>query len=359
MPTPPASIGARRREAAGRIVAGMLSGQLVAQAISVATRLGIPDRVARRPCGVSTLARLTRTNPEALHRMLRALASAGIFAELPRRRFGATVLSEVLRAGVAGSLRPVAVLAGERWRRAMYDLRRSVNTGRSAFTLRHGIPFYAYLASHPDQLQVFAEAMAYKWMGITATILGAWDFSRARTIVDIGGASGALVEAILRCSPQTRAIVFDLPGAAALAKRSLAAAGLTRRAQVIAGDFFRHVPGGGDTYVLAFVLHNWDDARAITILKRCRAALSSTAELLIIETPVPPDGRPSPAKVHDLEMLVFMPGGRERTLAEYGALLASAGLRLRRVVRTGTPLAILETVRSPRDAKCGRRNPTR
>ena len=291
--------------------------------------------------------------------MLRALASAGVFVELPRRRFGATALSDVLRAGVRGSLRPVAILAGARWRHAMYDLGRSVKTGRSAFTLRHGLPFYAYLASHPDHLQVFTEAMAYKWTAITAVILGARDFSRARTIVDVGGASGALVEAILRGSPQTRAVIFDLPAAVALAKRSLAAAGLTRRARVIAGDFFRCVPGGGDTYVLAFVLHNWDDARAITILKRCRAALSSTAELLIIETPVPPDGRPSPAKVHDLEMLVFMPGGRERTLAEYGALLASAGLRLRRVVRTGTPLAILETGRSPRDAKCGRRNTRR
>src|SRR5262249_59945556 len=125
------------------------------------------------------------------------------------------------------------------------------------------------------------------------------------------------------------------------------------------GDFFRAVPAGGDTYVMAFVLHNWDDARAITLLRRCRAALSDTAKLLIMETPVPPDGRPSVAKVHDLEMLIFMPGGRERALTEYTALLTSAGLRLRRVVQTGTPVAILEAVRLPDDANRGRKNTRR
>jgi ubiquinone/menaquinone biosynthesis C-methylase UbiE len=322
----------------------MLSGQLVAQAISVVTRLGIPDRVAGRPRSVRMLARLTRTHPDALYRTLRALASAGIFAELPRRSFGATALSDVLRTGVPDSLRPVAILAGEQWRRAIYDLGRSVKTGRSAFAREHGVPFYAYLARHPDRFQLFTEVMGYKWTRLTATILRAWDFSHARTVVDVGGGSGALVEAILRASPETRAIVFDLPGTTALAKRRLAAAGLTRRGRVIAGDFFRGVPRGGDAYVLAFVLHNWDDARAITILRRCRAVLSNRAKLLIVEMPVPPDAKPSAAKIHDLEMLVFAPGGRERTLAEYRALLASAGLRLRRVLRTGTPVAVLEAV---------------
>jgi ubiquinone/menaquinone biosynthesis C-methylase UbiE len=326
----------------------MLSGQLVAQAISVVTRLGIPDRIARGPRSASTLARATRTHPAALHRTLRALASAGVFAELPHRRFGATPLSEVLRAGGPGSLRAVALLAGEPWRRAIYDLGRSVRTGRSAFALEHGISFYGYLARHPDRFRLFTEVMAYKWTDLAAMVLRAGDFGHARTVVDIGGGSGALVEAILRASPKTRAIVLDRPGAIALARRRLAAAGLIRRSRAIAGDFFRGVPGGADVYLLAFVLHNWDDARAITILRRCRAALSDGATLLVIETPVPPDGQPSPAKVHDLEMLVFTAGGRERTLAQYRALLASAGLRLRRVVRTGTPVAILEVVRPPR-----------
>jgi len=324
----------------------MLSGQLVAQAISVVTRLGIPDRIARRPRSASELARATRTDRVALHRTLRALASAGVFSELKHQRFGATALSDVLRAGVPGSLRAVAILAGEPWRRAIFDLGRSVKTGRSAFALEQRVPFYDYLARHPARFDVFTEVMAYKWQHLAAAVVRAWNPVRARTVVDVGGGSGALVAAILRASPRTTAVVLDLPGALALAKRHLAAAGLTQRGRVMQGDFFRVIPAGGDTYLLAFVLHNWDDARAIRILRRCRAALSDGAKLLIIETPVPPNGRPSPAKVHDLEMLVFTPGGRERTLAEYRVLLASAGLRLQRVLSTGTPVAILETVRA-------------
>jgi hypothetical protein len=142
-------------------------------------------------------------------------------------------------------------------------------------------------------------------------------------------------------------VVLELAAAAGVARRRLAVAGVSRRGRVMVGDFFRHVPPGGDVYVLAFVLHNWDDRRALAILRRCRAAMSDGARLVIIEVIVPRRARPSPARVHDLEMLVFTPGGRERTAAEYRTLLSAAGLRVRRTVTTGTPVSFIEATPSP------------
>ena len=173
------------------------------------------------------------------------------------------------------------------------------------------------------------------------------DLRGGADIVDVGGGSGALLAAILEANPAASGIVLDLPAATAVARRRLAAAGLSRRGRVMVGDFFRRVPPGGDVYVLAFVLHNWDDRRALTILRNCRATMSDGARLVIIEVIVPRSARPSPARIHDLEMLVFTPGGRERTAAEYRTLLSAAGLRVRRTVTTGTPVSFIEAAPSP------------
>ena len=172
----------------------------------------------------------------------------------------------------------------------------------------------------------------------------ALDCSGARRIVDVGGGPGSLLRALLEAHPKVAGILLDTPVVAAAARRRLAAAGLARRCRVIAGDFFRGVPRGGDLYILAFVLHNWDDRRAARILERCREAMSETARLVVIEMLVPTDARPAAAKIHDLEMLVFT-SGRERTAAEYRGLLAAAGLRLRRIVATGTAVSLVEAVR--------------
>jgi len=330
-----------------RVLSAMLSGHLVTQAISAAARLGIPDLVARGPRNVQTLARASGVRADPLYRMLRALADAGVVAELPRRRFGRTPLSDLLRSDVSGSLRAVALLAGEPWRRVSYDLIDALRGGRSPFERAHGMPLYTYLARRPGALRLFTEVMEEHWTALRRAVVGFRTFARAQTIVDVGGGSGALLAAILEANPAASGIVLDLPAATAVARRRLAAAGLSRRGRVMVGDFFRRVPPGGDVYVLAFVLHNWDDRRALTILRNCRAAMSDGARLVIIEVIVPRSARPSPARIHDLEMLVFTPGGRERTAAEYGALLSAAGLRVRRTVTTGTPVSFIEAAPSP------------
>ena len=328
----------------------ILSGHLIAQAVSVAARLRIPDLVAEKPQRADVLARATGSHADGLYRLLRALASAGIFVEKGRRRFGRTPLSDLLREGVPGSLRDVAIFGGEPWRRAAYALAGSLRAGRSAFEIVYGMPLYSYLSKHPRSLRLFTDVMAYHWSHLSDAILRVLDFSRTRRIVDVGGGPGSLVRALLEAHPGLTGVVFDLPAVAAAARRSLTAAGLASRCRVLSGDFFRGVPGGGDLYVLAFVLHNWDDRRAVKILERCRNAMSETARLVVIEILVPADTRPAAAKISDLEMLVFT-SGRERTAGEYRALLAAAGLRLRRIVATGTPVSLMEAVRVRRPSR--------
>jgi len=336
-------------------LSAMLSGHLVALAISLATRLGIPDLVARRPCSVTALARATRSHPDTLYRVLRALAAAGVLIEHRGRRFARTGLSDLLRAGVPGSLRAPALLAGEPWRRVAYDLPAAVRRGRSPFARAHGAGFYTYLARHPARYRLFLEAMECHWPGLAHAVVRAGRLARARRVVDVGGGPATLMRTILDMNATATGVVLEAPAAAARARRSLAATGLGRRCRVVAGDFFRSVPRGGDAYVLAFVLHNWDDRRAATILTRCRAAMTPGARLLVVEMLVPADGRPAPAQVHDLEMLVFT-DGRERTEAEYRALLRASGFRLRRIVATAGGAAVLEAVPAPgrADSRPGR-----
>src|SRR5262249_125973 len=260
---------------------------------------------------------------------------------------GRTPMSDLLRREIAGSLWEVAMLGGEPWRQASYALAKSLRTGRSAFETMHGMPLYSYLARRPKSLQLFANVMAYPWNELGASMVRVLDCSGARHIVDLGGGSGSLMRRLLEAHAGVNGIVLDLPALAAATRRGLAAAGLASRCRVVAGDFFRSVPRGGDLYILAFVLHNWDDRRAIKILERCRSAMSAKARLAVIEMLVPADTRPAAAKAHDLEMLVFTPG-RERMAAEYRALCGAAGLRLRRIVGTGTAVSLMEVVRARR-----------
>jgi len=174
-------------------------------------------------------------------------------------------------------------------------------------------------------------------------VVSAYSFDGMRTVVDVGGGNGGLLTAILEANPQVRGILFDLPHVAAGAKERVVARGLADRCQCVGGDFFESVPAGGDPYVLSNVIHDWEDAPAAVILGNCRRAMKPAARLLLIETIVPPGNDPSVAKLIDFQMLVLT-GGRERTEAEYRALLASAGLELARIIPTLTPVTVMEAM---------------
>jgi hypothetical protein len=320
----------------------LIMGFRATQLVAVAARLGVADRLARGPRTARELAADVDAHPEALHRLLRALASLGVFAETADGAFALTPLAEPLRADAAGSLRATAVLYGDEWLwRAYGRLLHSVRTGRPAFDDVHGEPIFAYLDRHPAAEAVFADAMSGFTERESAAVAEAYDFSRAATVVDVGGGQGALVAALLRRHPRLSGVVYDRAPAVAEARRRLAEAGLAARARGVAGDFFAAVPPGGDVYLLKSVIHDWDDAAAVAILRRCRAAMADSARLLVAERVVPPGNGASEAKLFDVNMLVVT-GGKERTEREHRALLAAAGLALVRVHPTPSPLTLLE-----------------
>ena len=316
-----------------------IMGFRATQMIHVAAKLGLADLLAAGPRPVEELAVAAGAEPQALHRLLRALASLGIFAEDSAGDFVLTPQAELLRSDVQGSLRDVALLYGEDWLWQAYgNMTHSVRTGAPAFTKTHGQPFYGYLHAHPRAAARFSAAMTGFSSHETAAILEAYDFSDVRNVVDIGGGHGALLAALLRAHPQMSGTLFDLPSVLAGAASVLGEMG--ERARTVAGDFFDEAPAGADLYVMKSVLHNWDDTDAQRILSTCRAAMAPEARLLVIERVVPDGNAPAEAKLFDINMLVVA-GGRERTEPEYRRLFEQAGLVLTRVGGTRSPLSVI------------------
>lgn len=322
-------------------VLAMWTGFVVSRALQVAGELGIADLLAAGPKDPGSLARASGAHEGHLRRLLRALASVGVFAEDETGRFSLTPLAEVLRSDAPGSLRDVVRTYDESLWSAFGSLEQSVRTGRPAFD-RFGSSYYEYLAAHPEARERWDRGVANLSAPDNAKIASSYDFSGARTVADLGGGQGGFIAAVLEANPHLRGVLFD--GAAdAAALRATAAAD---RCEVRSGDFFESIPGGCDVYVLKRVLPGFDDARAVALLHVCRAAMPAHARLLGIEALVPGGNEPHPSKIGDLLMMV-QGAGRERSEAEYRELYRRAGLEPRRVLPTGTPLSILEAVPSP------------
>jgi SAM-dependent methyltransferase len=323
------------------ILRDRIMGFRATQMIHVAAKLRLADRLAAGPRSPADLAGAVGAEPHALRRLLRALASLGIFAEDADGDFALTPQAELLRSDVQGSLRDIALLYGEDWLWQTYGtMLHSVRTGAPAFVKTHGQPLYGYLHEHPRAAAQFNAAMSSFSNHETAAILEAYDFAGARSVVDIGGGHGAMLAALLRAHPHLTGTLFDLPSVVAGADQLLADAGIAERARCLSGDFFDEAPGGGDLYVMKSVLHNWDDVDARRILATCRAAMQPDARLLAIERVVPEGNEPAEAKLFDINMLVVA-GGYERTEREYRALLEESGLVLERVAATRSPLSVI------------------
>ena len=323
---------------------GLIMGFRTTQLICVAARLGIADVLEAGPQDAAAIAGAVGANPAALYRLLRALASLGILAESPGCRFELTPLGDTLRSGAPASLHELGRLYGEDWVwRAYGDTLHSVMTGRPAFDRVHGESLFDYLEGHPEAAASFDRGMTAYSAQEAEAVLSAYDFAGAGTVVDVGGGQGTLLAAIVQSASRARGILFEQHDVIERARAVIAEAGVGDRCALMAGDFFERIPEGGDLYVLKSVLHNWDDDRSATILKRCRDVMRPGSRVLIIERLVPESTEPSEAKLFDINMLVMV-GGRERTRAEYARLLEAAGLELARVIPTRAPLSILEAV---------------
>ena len=321
----------------------MTNGYWVTQIIYVAARFGIADLLKDGPRTISELARSTRTHAPTLYRVMRALSGLGVFRENDDGTFEATTLGRCLVSGSPGALRARAIMNGEEWYRAWGGLLESLRTGETAFDHVFGMPFFEYLSANAGSAAIFNEAMASATELAARAVAEVYDLSGAGTIVDVGGGTGAFLAGILMANPQARGILFDRPDVVADASGILTGAGVASRCAVIAGDFLEAVPSGGGAYILSWIIHDWDDDRAVTILKNCRRAMADDARLLILEQVVPHGNEPSLSKLYDLHMLVLY-RGRERREDEYRALLAAANLHLARVIPTRVPRSVIEAL---------------
>jgi hypothetical protein len=322
----------------------MAAGGWVAQAVHVAAKLGIADTVEDGAKTPAEIAAVTGSHPEALHRLLRTLASLGVFAEDAKGRFGLTPLADGLRSNAPVSLRAFAVMLGEDmlWR-PWGNLHHSVQTGEAAFAHAFGQAIYDYLGTHPEAAAVFDAAISDRARQENGAVVEAYDWW-PQLIIDVGGGQGSLLAAILAHSRSSRGLLFETPHVAKGTGKILENAGLGKRCTVEGGDFFESIPKDGDLYILRRVIHGWSDERARLILQRAREAIKERGRLLVIEHVLAPGNAPSWGKMLDLQQLVLSDGGRERSEAEYASLLQSAGFKLSRVIPTSSTASLIESI---------------
>lgn len=314
LPEQPTDPGAARAH-----LLDLLAGFLYTQALHTVARLGVADLVGREPVAVEELAARVQAEPSALYRVMRLLASAGIFSEAAPKAFVSTPLSDGLREDHPLSIRYMAMQQGSPAYLAAGEMLQCVRTGEPAAEAALGQPLFEYLAGDGERNEIFNRAMA-GGARASAAAAQAYDWTRASVVADIGGGNGTLLSAVLDAHPHLRGVVFDLPHVVAQARPLLEGAGLSGRCTIVGGNFFEDPLPSADVYILARILHDWSDERAVSILRNCRRSIAPGGRLLVVEQILPEGNEPSYGKVLDLIMLVLV-GGKERTEVEWRDLL--------------------------------------
>jgi hypothetical protein len=228
--------------------------------------------------------------------------------------------------------------------RVFEEMLGAVKTGKLAFEQVFGMPPFPYLVEHPEVAKIFDNATTSFSLLTAPAVVAAYDFSSIKKLVDVAGGHGLLISSILKANPHLRGVLFDMPTVIGGAGPLIEEANVANRCEKVAGDFFEEVPAGGDAYIMKHIIHDWDDERALTILKNCHRAMTDGGKLLLVEVVLPPGNEPSFGKIMDMEMML-LPGGMERTEAEYRELFAAAGFQLTRIVPTASPASLIEGVR--------------
>jgi SAM-dependent methyltransferase len=320
----------------------VVRGYQRSRAVTVAAELGIADLLREGPLSIEDLAATTKTDLDALYRLLRALASIAVFHESSSRRFALTAMGDYLRSDHPLSVGPLARTLGADYEwRVWAELLHSVRTGESAAVATLGMDVWQYRKENSYDGDLFDAAMRAFSRSEGDALVTAYDFGRHKVIADIGGGTGAALAAILRATPGPRGILFDQPHVVAGANEQLDRAGLTDRVDIISGDFFESVPAGADAYVLRRILHDWDDDDAVKILRCVHRSMQPDARLLIVDAIVGPPNDDPLTKFLDLMMLVSE-GGRERTEAEWAALIDAGGYNFLRASRATANSHVIE-----------------
>lgn len=322
-------------------LAEMSYAYVLSRAIHVAATLGIADHLVQGPKSANELAMLVGAEPQPLYRLLRTLASHGIFLEEKDNSFVLTPLAQLLVTSNPDSLRLLLMKEDEsRWN-AYGDLLYSIKTGQPAFNHHHGIGYFDYIAKNQQLSQSFDVGMANLSAQEDALIASSFDFSTYHSIVDLGGGIGGLAAEILKKNPSSHGVVYELAHLMDRVEAFLQEQGLLSRCKFASGSFFQSIPESLDLYMLKRVLHDWDDQACISILRNCQKAMKPTSRLLIIDTVMPEGNIPHESKDFDLFMLALF-GGQERTQKEWQRLLAASNLRLTHIWPTPSSLAIIE-----------------
>lgn len=324
----------------------MITGFWTSCCIYNAAKLDIADLLAVKPQTAEQLAEATHSDAPSLYRVVRALASAGIFNENEKGEFSNTPLGDTLQSNVPGSMKAMAITQLGDHYDAWGNLLYSIKTGNTAFDKVEGMSVWKYYETHPEEGINFMKAMTGLTGAAIMNVLPVYDFSAFKTIIDIGGGNGALLMAILNEAKDAKGIVFDEEYVVNEIQKQIAAKGFAERCSTEAGSFFDFIPKDADAYLMKMILHDWNDESSIKILNNCSAAMKPGSKLLVIEAVIPEGNIPHPGKFLDINMMA-MTGGKERTEKEFAALFAKAGLKLSRVIPTHSPMfSVIEVMKN-------------
>jgi hypothetical protein len=335
---------------APRTVVDTMHSVFVARAMYVVAELGIADLLAGGPRSCADLASKLQVEAMPLHQVLRSVASRGLLRTEPGpesgpdQRYSLTEVGRTLQDGhPSGARALILTMQGATFWSALEALPERVATGRTGPEIAYGMPFFEHLRQAPRAAALFNRMMIATHLDEPRAVAEAYDFSWAKRVIDVGGGVGTVLLAVLGEHPHLSGIVFDVPSVVEHARAHIVENRLDDRCDAIAGSFLEIVPAGADAYLLSRILHDWDEDACLRILRTCAEAMTKRSRLLVVEKVVPDDDEPHLAKSLDLVM-VTMTSGRERTMQEYRALLARAGLRVERTVDTHSASSVIEAV---------------
>jgi hypothetical protein len=319
----------------------ILNGAALSRAVCTIAELGVADLVqSGQPQPIEHLAKASKTHEPSLYRILRFLASHGLFRETENRHFDHTPLSAALRTDAPNSFRAGAVMFHHLFP-GWDGLHHSIQTGEPGFDKVFGAPIFDYIQAHPEMGPIFDAGMTSFNCHETTAMLDAYDFTGINVLADIGGGNGSLLSAVLERYPKMKGILFDLGHVGERAKKNLKAAGLADRCTVVEGSFFETIPAGADAYLFRHIIHDWTDEQCAQILGHCRKVIPANGKLLIVDCVVPAGNTSCPSKDMDMVMLTF-PGGQERTEAQFRSLLKASGFELKSITPTTTMIHVVE-----------------
>jgi len=324
----------------------MIWGTWISQSVYVAASLGIADLLETGAKHVDELAQTTHAQSSNLYRIMRTLASVGIFTEVAPRQFALTDMAHYLRSDVPGSLRAVSMMLSDNWHwNSWGDILHVVKTGQAPMQHLYQVDStFDYLDQHPESRNTYNKAMN-GWSKIChSAVVDAYDFSRFKQITDVAGGFGSLISAILEVNSELQGVLFDQPHVVSDATSFLEKAGVSDRCKTVGGNFFESIPSGSDAYIMSHILHDWSDEECVQILKNVRQSITDDGRLLVVEMVVPNNNDFSFSKWMDIDMMIMYPAGRERTEAEFFEMFQLAGFRLTRVVPTTAPVSVIEGV---------------